>query len=79
MVALVAVGGIVMLVGGIMIIIKAFQESIVWGLASLFIPIVGLVFVLTHWDDAGKPFLIYLAGLALYIVGIVAVGGSAGG
>lgn len=76
MVALVAIGGIVMLVGGIWILVKAFQESILWGLASLFIPIVGLVFVITHWQDAGKPFLIYLAGLAIYLVGVF---GAAGG
>lgn len=76
MMALVAVGGIVMLVGGIWILVKAFQESIVWGLASLFIPIVALVFVVTHWQDAGKPFLIYLAGLAVYMVGVFGGAGS---
>ena len=70
MVALIAIGGIVMFIGGIWILVKAFQESILWGLGSLFVPIVGLVFVITHWEQAGKPFLVQLAGLVIYLVGI---------
>ena len=66
---LIVVGWIIGAVGGIWILVKAFQESIWWGLGSLFVPIVGLIFVLTHWQEAGKPFLIQLGGSALMVVG----------
>ena len=74
---LMAVGGIVMLVFGIMVLIKAFQTSVLWGLGSLFIPFVILIFVIKNWDDTKKPFLYYLGGLVLLIVGGV-VGGMGG-
>lgn len=78
MIALIFVGFALMMVGGIWVLVKAFQESILWGLGSLLVPIVGLVFVAMHWEDAGKPFLIQLAGIAIYMVGIFgSVGGSA--
>ena len=38
------VGGALYLFGAIWLLIKAFQESILWGLGSLFIAPVGLIF-----------------------------------
>lgn len=67
--ALSVIGYIVMLVGFIWIVVTAFKTSIGWGLASLLIPIVALVFVAMNWAVAKKPFLIWLAGLALAIIG----------
>jgi hypothetical protein len=72
--ALMAVGAIGGLVFGIMILIKAFQTSIVWGLGSLFIPFVILVFVAMHWGLTKKPFL-YLVGCWILMI----VGGTLGG
>jgi hypothetical protein len=43
------------------IIVIAFGESLAWGLLCLFIPLVYLIFVATHWDKAKKPFLISVA------------------
>lgn len=62
-------GFILMVVGGIWLVIEAFRESVLWGIGVLLIPIVGLVFVAMHWDQAGKPFLIQLAGVILWFVG----------
>ena len=67
--ALIAIGGIIMLIGGIWLLVVAFQESILWGLGSLFVPFVGLIFAIMHWEKAGKPFLISLGGFVLYAVG----------
>jgi hypothetical protein len=67
--ALSVIGYVVMLVGFIMIVVKAFKTSIGWGIASLLIPIVALVFVAMNWAISKKPFLIWLAGLALAIIG----------
>ncbi len=63
------VGAVLMLIGGLWLIIEAFKESILWGLGCIFIPIAGLIFVLMHWDKAGKPFLIQVAGVALFALG----------
>lgn len=62
-------GFILMVIGGIWLVIEAFRESVLWGLGVLLIPIVGLIFVVLHWDVAGKPFLIQLAGVILWFVG----------
>ena len=74
---LLVVGGIVALVGGIMFLIVAFKESILWGLASLFIPFASLVFLFLHWAKAKQSFLIQLGGGALIIVGML-LGGKLG-
>jgi len=75
--ALMAVGVIGSLIFGIMILIKAFQTSILWGLGSLFIPFVILIFVITHWNETSKPFLYAVGSWVLMIIGGV-LGGGAG-
>ena len=71
------VGFAVMAVGGLWLLVVAFQQSVGWGLACMFIPFVVIVFLVKFWDDAKKPFFIYLAGLVPYIIGIALAGGSA--
>ena len=70
-VILFSVGVIIAAVGGIWVVVKAFQESLVWGLCSIFIPLVVLIFVLTHWGDCKKPFGIWAVGVILYIGGFM--------
>ncbi|HOX05517.1 MAG TPA: hypothetical protein PK280_03865 [Planctomycetota bacterium] len=65
------VGGIVAFVGAIMVLIQAFKVSVLWGLGSLFVPLVSLIFVIMNWGVAKKGFLIQLAGLGLLILGTV--------
>jgi hypothetical protein len=67
--ALFAVGLIVALIGGIWIIVNAFKKSVLWGLGSLFVPFVSLVFVIMNWQENKKPFLISIAGAVLYGIG----------
>ena len=64
-------GMIVAAVGGIMLLIKVFKVSVAWGLGSLFVPLVSLVFVFKYRADAKKPFLIQLAGAGAMILGMV--------
>jgi hypothetical protein len=66
---LVIIGFVIMIIGGIWLLIEAFRESILWGLGCLFIPILGLIFAITHWDKAGKPFLVQVVGTVLFAVG----------
>ena len=66
---LLALGGLIALITGVMILIKAFQTSVLWGLGSIFIPLVSLVFVIKHWEQTKKPFLIGLIAIPLYMIG----------
>lgn len=68
MYALLIVGMIISLVGGIWLLVVAFKQSIWWGLGSLLIGPVALVFTIMHWQVAKKPFLISLGGTVLLIV-----------
>ncbi len=66
---LAAIGCIIALIYGIILLIKAFKESVWWGLGSLFVPFVGLIFVFMHWNICKKPFLMALLGTVIYAVG----------
>ena len=70
--ALVVLGSVGSLIFGIMILIKAFQTSIGWGLGSLLLSFpVMLIFVFTHWAETKKPFLYSLLCWVLVAVGAV--------
>ena len=75
---LMVVGGLAMLVFSIQVLIIAFKTSVGWGLASLFIPLVIIVFAIKHWDQCKTPFVRSLIGLVVYVVGMV-VGFMGGG
>ena len=60
-----------MMVFGVILLVKAFQTSILWGLGYLFVPFLSLVFVVMHWQETKKPFLYLLAGSAVMVVGLV--------
>ena len=63
------IGGVALAVGGIWLLIVAFRESFLWGLGSLF-PLVAIIFAVTHWTKAKRPFVIAVVGW------IVATAGS---
>jgi hypothetical protein len=67
---LVLVGAAIVLIGALWLLVVIFQTSVVWGVISLLLPFVGLIFVLMHWEVARKPFLIQLAGAALCLAGL---------
>ena len=73
------IGFIIMLIFGIQILIVAFKKSLLWGLGSLFIPFVGLVFVFMHWAETKSPFFRFLIGFAVSVVGGVISALGAGG
>ena len=55
--------------GGLLFLVAAFQESVLWGVACLFLPILSLFFLIVHWQNARKPFFIQLAGFAALLAG----------
>ena len=70
------IGGIISLIGGIWFLVVAFRQTIWWGLGSLFIPIVALVFLIMHWGDAAKPFFVSLLGVVIMVVVAVLIPGA---
>ncbi len=73
-IALIALGFVAAIVGGIWLLVLAFRESIWWGLGSIFVPFVSLIFVITHWQVAKRPFLISMGGAVLLIIGSILAG-----
>lgn len=60
-------GGIaVAVLGGLLLLVAAFRTSLGWGLACLLIPGVMFFFVITNWQAAARPFLVYVAGMAAF-------------
>ena len=64
------IGAVLLIFGKIGFIIATFRESIWWGLGSLFIPFVGLFFLISHWEDAKGPFFLALMGVGILFVGL---------
>jgi hypothetical protein len=67
---LMVVGGLIMLYGLVVMLINAFKASVLWGIGSLLVPFVLLVFVIMNWADNMKPFLIYIGGVVLMFAGV---------
>jgi hypothetical protein len=63
-------------VGGLSLLIAAFRISVLWGIASLFIPFVSLVFVIVHWPNAKRPFAINALGLIIMFAGFFLAEGT---
>ena len=68
---MILVGFVLFLVGGIMFLVAAFRESIWWGLACMFLPFVSFFYLIVHWPEARKPFLIQLLAFVMIIAGII--------
>ena len=59
---------IIALVFGVILMIKAFQTSVLWGLGYIFVPFVSLIFVGVHWEVAKKPFLRGLLCIPFFLI-----------
>ncbi|KRA14571.1 MULTISPECIES: hypothetical protein [unclassified Lysobacter] len=57
-------------IGGLWIIVNAFRESVLWGLGSLLIPLVALVFAIMNFSENKIPLLICVVGTVLTIMGM---------
>jgi hypothetical protein len=67
------IGLIVSLIGYVRLILLAFRlGGTGWGIGSIFIGLIGLIFGIMHWNEGGKsPVLFEIAGSVLSIVGYV--------
>ena len=67
-----AIGCLVAAIFGLVLLIKAFKESVGWGFIVLLIPILGLIiFIAKNWSVAGKSFLAWLVSGIVACVGLV--------
>jgi hypothetical protein len=71
MIILFYLGLLISIVAGIWLLVVAFKTSVWWGLGSLLIPFVALIFVIMHWQVAKKPFLWNLLGAVLIVVPVM--------
>jgi hypothetical protein len=71
-----AIGLIMVLVGHFWIIVVAFQKSLLWGTASLFVPVIVLGFVISHWNRVAKPFGLYVVGWLTMLLGAALTGST---
>lgn len=70
--ALIAIGAVVSIVGGIMFLIVAFKEGVGWGLGCLFLSFpISLIFLVKYWQQSKKSFFIQLAGAGVLIVAVL--------
>ncbi|MBP9144455.1 MAG: hypothetical protein KBF21_12450 [Thermoanaerobaculia bacterium] len=63
------VGGIGALIFTIQILILAFKTSLAWGLCSLLIPFVILVYIAKNWPACKTPFLRWLVCAVVAVIG----------
>ncbi len=68
---LVVVALVAMFIGSVVLIVRAFQTSVLWGLAYLFVPFAALVFVVKYWDETKKPFAILMSGLGILLLAVL--------
>jgi hypothetical protein len=73
---LVLIGWLIVLVAGIMLLIVAFKEHILWGLGCLFIPIVSIIFIIINWDKSKNAFFTWIVGVLVILLGAM-LGGNA--
>ena len=55
-----------MVIGGAMILRKAFSSNMWWGLGCVLLPFIAPVFIFLKWRDTRKGFLILLTGAVIY-------------
>ena len=59
-------GFALLVVGGAMILRKAFSVNLWWGLGCLLLPVITPVFVVLKWRDTRKAFLVFVIGAVMY-------------
>lgn len=61
-------GTLMILVGSIWFLIKAFKTSIAWGLGCLLFPPTQLVYLVLHFEESAPPFILSLAGTVVSVL-----------
>jgi glutaredoxin-like YruB-family protein len=67
--AAIGIGALIATIGGILLLIAAFRQSIVWGLVVLLAPLGNLVFTCLHWAESKSAFFASLIGTVILFAG----------
>ncbi|HEU0306599.1 MAG TPA: hypothetical protein VFR30_06485 [Lysobacter sp.] len=62
-------GVVLSVIGGLWIVVNAFRTSVLWGLGSLLVPFVSLIFALMNFSENKIPLLISVIGTVLVFTG----------
>ena len=62
-------GVILSLVGGLWIVVNAFRTSVLWGLGSLLVPFVSLIFAIMNFGENKIPLILSVIGTVLVFMG----------
>lgn len=54
--------------GGLWIVVMAWQKGILWGLGCLFFPVLQLIYVALNWKQAKSAFFLQVAGFVSFLV-----------
>jgi hypothetical protein len=57
--------------GGLWIVVLAWQKGILWGLGCLFLPVIQLIYVALNWKESKNAFFLQLSGIALLILSML--------
>ena len=66
------IGVLCILIGWILLVVEAFHTSVLWGLGTLFIKPVTLIYAIVHWDRAKSAAVIFFTGYGIVLVGALA-------
>jgi hypothetical protein len=77
-IAMMMVGALLLFVGWLWVVVQAFGENPLWGLGSLFVGLVWLIFAAINWHKTRRPVGYFALGL-LCMVGSVAAAALIGG
>jgi hypothetical protein len=70
-VALLGLGWLLMVVGGLWGLVLAFKQSLMWGLLYIFVPLANVVFLIKHWAITRNAFFLVVSGVVLVVIGAV--------
>ncbi len=71
----ITISGIVLiLIGSIWLIVEGFKQSVLWGLGLVvFFQFIFPLFTYMHWQESKRPVLVFFAGGALCVIGVLMV------
>jgi len=62
-------GLLVAVVGKLWMLVKIFETGILWGVGALLCGLVGLIWLVMHWQRGWRPFALSLSGAAVMLLG----------